>query len=288
MEASPAVLNVNFDEMRAVVDVGLRRASAFLKIGQNGIKDIAGISFNLTTSLQYNFWPENIEAATVELVAREYDSWLVGACLRELDLFYGLFLDRVWWAIEVGELHGTSVRSDHQFNQSFAKDTSIANKQKKVADKLSIADHFDQLNSLGNARNCLAHHAGLVRARDCNNVERDTLTIAWRAADIFASRGGTELFVREMPFDTHQLPGDGMVQLLMRFDERSLTFHAGENIVLEQRQIAELCMFYALLRDEVLRGVSVFLASKGIVAPESKQEDFLAEKTDTNFQDPVN
>lgn len=68
--------------------------------------------------------------------------------MRELDLFYGLFLDKLWLAIEVGELHGTEVRFDHVFDPKFARKTNVASKQNDVSTKLGMADYLEELNSL--------------------------------------------------------------------------------------------------------------------------------------------
>jgi hypothetical protein len=123
--------------------------------------------------------------------------------LRELDLFYGLFLDRLWFAVEIGELHGSVVPIDCTFDQKFSRKTNIASKQKGVATKLNTADHFDELYSLSLARNALAHHAGTVRsATDCNSIDRDSLTVKWRAFDVLVSRDGQEQVVHQAPFDT--------------------------------------------------------------------------------------
>lgn len=266
----PNISNINIDiaAMREVVELAIRRASAFVRFGLDDLDAWDGGNFNLTSSIVYQFWPEEITADFRDAAREEYRAWLVGSCLRELDLFYGLFLDKLWFAIEVGELHGSRVRSDHMFDPKFARKTNVAAKQCAVAVKLGIADHFSELNSLSLARNALTHHAGIVRSPfDCNNDARDSLIIQWLAFDMLVSRDGEERVVNHTPFDTHTLPGDGPVKVCLRFTPREFVVPAGHQIKLTHSQIAELSMFYRILCDKAIAGYVSFLEEKGILPP---------------------
>ncbi|ASP20374.1 hypothetical protein ANTHELSMS3_01685 [Antarctobacter heliothermus] len=267
-------INIDLDAMREVVNRAIRRASAFVRFGLDDLDERDGGDFNLTASIVYNFWPEEITSEFRDAAREEYRAWLVGSCLRELDLFYGLFLDKLWFAIEVGDLHGTSVRSDYMFDPKFARKTNVAAKQSAVAVKLGISDHLSELNSLSLARNALTHHAGVVRSPfDCNNDTRDTLIMQWLAFDMLASRDGEERVVDHAPFDTHTLPGDGPVQIGLRFTPREIVVPAGHQIKLTHPQIAELCMFYKVLCDKTLDGYRSFLREKGILPPGPDEDD---------------
>jgi len=267
-------INIDIDAMREMVNLAIRRASAFVRFGLDDLDARDGGDFNLTASIVYNFWPEEITSDFRDAAREEYRAWLVGSCLRELDLFYGLFLDKLWFAIEVGELHGSSVRSDYTFDPKFSRKTNVSAKQRSVAVKLGIADHFAELNSLSLARNALTHHAGVVRSPfDCNNDARDTLIIQWLAFDMLASRDGEERVVDHAPFDTHTLPGDGPVQIGLRFTPRELVVPAWHQIKLTHSQIAELCMFYKILCDKAIAGYMSFLKVKGILPPDPDEAD---------------
>jgi hypothetical protein len=188
-EPKTSNITIDIDAMREVVNRAIRRASAFVRFGLDDLDERDGGDFNLTASIVYNFWPEEISSEFRDAAREEYRAWLVGSCLRELDLFYGLFLDKLWFAIEVGDLHGTSVRSDYMFDPKFARKTNVAAKQCEVAVKLGISDHFSELNSLSLARNALTHHAGVVRSPfDCNNDTRDKRVILPQPTYLEASR----------------------------------------------------------------------------------------------------
>ncbi|NIZ11109.1 hypothetical protein [Pseudooceanicola sp. HF7] len=271
----PMVHNVkiDIDAMREMVNLAIRRVSAFVRFGLDDLDARDGGDFNLAASIVYRFWPEEITSDSRDAAREEYRAWLVGSCLRELDLFYGLFLDKLWFAIEVGELHGSRIRSDHTFDPKFARKTNVAAKQRAVAIKLEISDYFAELNSLSLARNALTHHAGVVRSpSDCNNDARNTLIIQWLAFDMLARRGSEERVVDHAPFDTHTLPGDGPVEIGLRFTPRELIFPAGHQIKLAHSQIAELSMFYKILCDKAIAGYKSFLKEKGILQPESDED----------------
>ena len=125
--------------------------------------------------------------------------------------------------------------------------------------KLRTPDHFDQLNSLSLARNALTHNAGWVRSpEDCNSAGRDQLEVKWIALDLIAERDGAEEVLAELPFRVEA--GDVVG---IRFTERSLNVPAGTKIVLTHLHLAELCVFYSVIADEVVRGLLAMLRGRG-------------------------
>ncbi len=266
--SATGTIRINFGEMSELVSLSIRRVSAFLRFGLDDLEARDGGDFRLTAGMHYHFWPEEVSKAGRDAAREEYRSWLVGSCLRELDLFYGLFLDRVWWAVEVGELHGTAVQSEHRFDAKFARDTNVAKKQKRVAEKLGTADHSEELNSLSLARNALTHRAGMVRSPvDCNNAARDVLEVKWLAIGVLASRGGEDRVVATMPFDTWELPGEGAIQIEPRLTQRVLRFPANSMVALSLPQLAELCWFYKIMGAKTIEGLTGFYRTRGLLPP---------------------
>lgn len=121
-----APVRVDIDQMKGLVDTAVRRASAFVRLGLDGLPERGRDDFNLDASLHYQFWPKEIDEQSRAAVREEFSAWLVGSCLRELDLFYGLFLDRVWFAIEASELHGREVPSDYVFDSKFPESLAFS------------------------------------------------------------------------------------------------------------------------------------------------------------------
>jgi hypothetical protein len=263
-----AKIEINLPEAAELVAIGVRRASAFLRLGLDGLEDRGKGDFNLAAGLNYQFWPAQLTDKDREATRGEYSSWLVGACLQQLDLFYGLFLDRIWFAIEVAGLHGTNVKSDYKFDRKFERDTNVARKHAAVAEKLGVNPHADALNSLSLARNALTHHAGVIRSTDCNNPPaRDVLELQWLALDATISRGGVERLLKGEVFDTAELPSEGESELALKVGVRRMAVPAGQQFVLIPSQIAELCMFYLIMRDQVVSGLIDLLRVKRLLAP---------------------
>ena len=264
-------IQLNFDDIKNIMHTGIRRASSFVRLGLDDLDQRGLGDFNLAAGVEYRFWPEVISEADRSAVKEEYKGWLVGNCLRELDLFYGLFLDKIWFALELGELHGTIVRSDYMFDNKFSRQTNGANKHKAIAEKLGNPAHFEILNSISLARNALTHHAGVIRSpTDCNNDGRDRLSMKWLALCMVASRGGAEIVVDQMPFDTELLPGTGETTTAMRLVEKTIETQAGQRLELSGAQLSELCMFYTIVCDQVIAALGKFVASKGIPMPDVK------------------
>lgn len=287
--SEPLIANIQFntDEIREIVSIGVRRASAFVRLGLDGLEDRGKNDFNLSAGVNYQFWPRDLSDDHRGSVRDEFRSWLVGSCLRELDLFYSLFLDRVWEAIELSEHIGTSVRSDYVFGKSFLAKTNVGEKHREVARKLEIADEYEALNSLSLARNALAHHAGIVRApRDCNNASRNALQAQWLALEPFVTRGGVERVLNGDIIHTNELPGEGPSKICARVVLRSQTFVAGEKIVFTAAQLAELCLFYILLRNNVIASLTAFIKSKGVLILPPQGQASLSLHTEGDIQDP--
>lgn len=265
-EQITGTIEINLDAMREVVNLAIRRVTAFVRFGVDDLDGRDGGDFNLAASIVYRFWPENISTEHRDAAREEYRGWLIGSCLRELDLFFGIFLDKIWFAIEVSELHGTLVRSDHVFDQKFSRQTNVAAKHKEVASKLGITHYLDELNSLSLARNALSHNAGVVRSPfDCNDDARGRLAIKWLAFDMVVSRDGEERVVDQSLFDTYTLPGAGPVEVSLQFASREINVPAGNQIRLSNSQIAELCMFYKILCDKAITGYTASLTKKSIL-----------------------
>lgn len=260
-------VTVDIDQIREIPRIANRRASAFIRFGLDGLDERDGGDFALDGGIAYNFWPSEVTQDQRKQAREEFRSWLIGSCLRELDLFYGIFLDKVWFALEAADLHGTSIPFDYTFDSKFARDSNVANKQKRIAERLEIESYFEELNSLSLARNSLAHHAGIVRAPvDCNNDTRDRLVVKWLAMEMIARRGDTEHVVVDLPLDTHSLPGEGEIQLVASFVNHTLEIPGGQKLSFTHHQLAELCLFYDIMAGKTTGALIAMLRAEGKVA----------------------
>lgn len=266
MEDQPPItasISVNLADMFRIAQVGVWRASAFLKIGLHDLHADHHADFDLSGGVQYRFWPSPLPRETAEAAVDEYRHWLIGSCLKELDQFFSLFLDRAWWVIEAASLHNQRVASDHMFDQKFAGTTNVATKIERVAAAVGFIPELECFHSLSLARNALTHGAGRVRNRDCN--EENGLLLTWVAAAMVIKDGDREIVWRDRPADTYQVEDPGGAAVLLRFDRQYARFGLGEKIELSHENLAEICWFYQQQASLVHNQILEHLRQLGIV-----------------------
>lgn len=274
MEHSPdnahnkKLINLNIDRLNDMMNVAVRRVSAFIHLGLDGAEERVRNDFSLESGITYKFWPDAIsEEDRIELII-EYRSWLLGMALRELDAMYSLFLDNIWLALEAAELNGNIVAKGFEFDNKFKKKTNVAEKQRLVCEKLEIDGNIDEFKSLSLARNALAHNSGIIRKPiDCNDLSRGTLILRWLTFQMIVLRDGNERIVERTPFDIHELPGNGEIFVSIRYVQRQIQIKSGQRILLTHEQIAELCMFYKIEADKLISKLLDKLRSSGILVP---------------------
>jgi hypothetical protein len=258
-------IQINLTEMTELMNVAIRRASSFARLGLDDLEKRGNGDFNLSTKISYQFWPAAISDTDRDAAREEFRAWIAGSCLRELDLFYSIFLDKTWRAIELTELHQKVVHAGFRFDNKFEKKTNVARKQQMVCDKLNIESHFDALNSLSLGRNALAHRAGFIKAPNhCNNSARDALELKWFAFDFVLERDGVQKNLEIYVIDKTELPDGGETTVYLKNFDRRLIVKAGEKLILSLEHLAELCMFYFILHSKVKDGLVEFMKGKGI------------------------
>lgn len=263
-------IKLDLDQLARIMDVGIRRASAFLKLGIQ-IADIdMPEDMSLTGGVSFNFWPKELSKEVKENIREEFRAWLIGSCLRELDQHLAIFLDRAWRIIELSELHGRRMQSSEliEFDKDFVDDTNTFRKFKALSDKIEIDLAEDCHNSLSLARNSLTHGLGRVRRRDCNRDK--SLEVLWIAPQAVIRDGDKEFVIRDEVFDTHKVESPSGAVVSIHFVKHGKTIKLGDNIDFSPHELAELCFFYKQQADVARAAVSDYLKAKGI-APASKK-----------------
>lgn len=256
-EDKPAItakISINLADMLQIAHVGVLRASAFLKIGLHDLHGDHHADFDLSGGVHYRFWPNQISRETVETTVDEYRHWLIGSCLKELDQYFSLFLDRAWWVLELALLNNTRVASGHMFDQKFAGTTNVATKINRVAAVVGFRPEMECFESLSLARNALTHGAGRVRDRDCN--DNNDLLLTWIAATMIIKDGDREVVYRDTPADTYQVESPDGAEVILRFDRQYARYQIGQKVELSSHNLAEICAFYSqqasLVHDKIL------------------------------------
>lgn len=276
MEDQPPItasISLNLADMLRIAQIGVWRASAFLKIGLHDLHADHHADFDLSSVAKHQFWPSPLPRETAEAAVDEYRHWLIGSCLKDLDQYFSLFLDRAWWVLEAASLHNKPVASDYTFDRKFPNTTNVAAKLEKVAAKIGIEPALECFRSLSLARNALTHGAGIVRERDCN--EENALQIIWVALNFVIKDGDREIPVQDAA--GYEIKGPGPAQVFLRYDRQYTRFALGEKIELSQENLAEICWFYQQLASLVHNQILEHLRQLGIVdttaGPDGRNEN---------------
>jgi hypothetical protein len=256
-------LVVDFAELREISYKGVRRAAAFLGIGLPVTENYVPESLSLTQYSMWQFFPEPIPKSVGMEAVSEFRSWLVGNALRELDLFFNLFLDAIWNTAAWSELHGTRVRSTHTIEQ-IASETNGAKKFSKVMRKLGDPKpDTSMLWSLSNARNCLSHNGGIVAPRYAKFD--GALLIRWIGLEARLQQGERYIVLPPVIVDAFQAPDPSQeADVVIVVVEREKRFAIGEKIDLRPEELHEICFYYQQLTDQVVKGLADSLKARGI------------------------
>ncbi|WP_375206767.1 hypothetical protein [Hyphococcus sp.] len=258
-----AKFSIDLQQMLDIMFVGARRTSAFLRLGLDNLDTSTPEDFVLGKGNLYSFWPENLADKDKAHAKEEYSAWLTGSCLKELDHYFALFLDDVWFKCELAELHNKLVPSHLVVgDRKFQADTNVASKLKKISERIGCDTHAEAFSSLSLARNCLTHGMGKVRNRDLNS--EDSLRISWLAIHAYVDDGKKEISLNKSfeKNETLYFPNGG--NLFVRIEEFSHAFKIGEKIAISLQQIAEICWFYIHQATKVHAAMLTYLQDKGI------------------------
>ena len=265
-EAGPkrAEINLDLDQLVSIMHVGIRRSSAFLKLGiQIADLEMPG-DMVLTGGMSFNFWPNNLSDEVKEGIRKEFRAWLIGSCLRELDQHLSLFLDQAWHLLRLSELHGKTLPSSEmiEFDKRFAAETNTSRKFAALKEKIDIEIAADSHNSLSLARNSLTHGMGRVRSRDCN---RDSaLEVLWISPEGFLQDGDKEILLRDAVFERYLISSPEGATVTLRFTKHRKIFKLGEQIEFSAHELAEICFFYHQQAEVTKAGMLNYFKAKGI------------------------
>ncbi len=272
-QSNPVQLHFDLNAIKEISIKGVRRAAAFLAIGLSSTADPSKVSLHLPSASMWRFLPDGVPDEEVRRVVAEFQNWIVGNALRELDASFSVFLDQVWAVNEWLKLHGTAVRSDHKI-KSIEADTNAANKYERILHKLGADDpDISKLQSLSTFRNCLTHARGVVTDRHVNGGT--SLTIRWLALEIRLQQGNRHVVVPHKIGPTGiQAPDPSMpADVVGVVVERSRSFGVGTQAKIEASDLHEICWFYLNLTDRIVAKLTESLAARGIpkTVPQSMQ-----------------
>lgn len=254
-------VTINLDLLKSIGTKGVLRASGFLGLAFQRPDAPLPTSATLHGTNTYIFLPDPLpRELAIELIT-EFNAWLIGNALQELDRYFSLFIDEVWRLLDLTENHGQVVPAGFAVTE-ISQDTNAARKYEKVAERLAIADpRSDRLWTISNARNCLVHAAGRVRDRDTNDAT-GRLKLVWMAMEYRITQGENYVVFGDEP--VHAPDPNQEATMVMAVVDREKFFDVGAPITLTPRELQELCLYYSIVIDTVMAALGQWFAAKGI------------------------
>jgi hypothetical protein len=187
-------LSIDIAGIQDIAQRGARRAIAFIGLGLQATRDGPPKSVTLESRFAVHWFPDPLPLEAAEEIGREYEAWLIGSALKELDLYFALFLDEVWEWTRLSEFHGRQFPPGFGRDQKFRNNTNVGKKLQQVEAALGVkgisSDFFDGYSF---ARNALTHNAGVVRTQDTN--QSGALSIRWHAPTVVIKADGEEYLI---------------------------------------------------------------------------------------------
>lgn len=260
----PRQVILDLDEVRAPLSVGARRAKMFITLGSRPLEGELELDALMGPRTRLQIFGQALTEVQQASAKAEYAAWVTDSALRDLDLHFHLFLDRIWWAWQVAA-HGPLVPEGF-VPQGIESETNSATKAKRVLEALGEAEpdvaHF---RSLSNARNVLAHHVGIVPPEKA--FHDGQLQVSWLAmTQRFIDEDGVE-----HPWDeeTGQIHSDRPTRFQVTYEVVARRFAPGERVRLTPHEVVQIALFYEIEGGKIFERLFQRLQDVG-VAPAAK------------------
>lgn len=237
----------NPNKMLEVVKLGTRRAAAFVAVAKRAWAAEPIRSLEIDAPFTYKIFPDEVSAELSDQVKSNFRSWTTGNALLEIERHVSLFLDSVYRNLVILSYHNKILVNsiDERFRRFEQK-----NVERKILIVLEEFGHefriLPHVSGWVNARNCLAHRAGLVGPRDCSDGE-EFLQISWRRM---------EVLLNHEPIPHGQVRGTYVqagASLGMRLGTTEKRIAVGKMIELSEAEILEICMTVDVLSENFIK-----------------------------------
>lgn len=267
-------LTFDFAGMQGRAAIGVRRAAVFLGVAERFLEGDFPQSLSLGKNVIRQFVPDPYPPELLEQLRENWQAWIIGSALREVDQFLSLFLDEAYDLIQQAKIVSREQSPNFHW-KGIEKQTNVADKHKIV---ISACDeftgvhleHYACIASLSNARNCLAHDRGIITQKRVNHA--GVLVVQWLSLRTIIRQGDREVDFEtvEAPYATDPNGPDAYVAL--RNDLMRKEFALGELIRFTPDELATICLFYQTIIESVTSQVQKYCRKSGVVFPEQSHQ----------------
>jgi hypothetical protein len=181
-------LNLDFAKLGEIGLLGVRRASAFVALGQRAWSDETISSLALDVPFGFQLFPDPLPDNLAKEVRSNFRTWLCGAAISEMMQGLSLFADECYMiATYVTFKDGRVLQEGLDSIARCRSDTNFASKLKRLAADFGVGSELlEHADGWTRARNAYAHNRGVVRERDCT-PDTNQLTVTWRQFELSAN-----------------------------------------------------------------------------------------------------
>jgi hypothetical protein len=258
-------VSLNFANLLDRGLVGIRRAAAFVALGQRAWTDESIKSVTLQVPMGFQVLPDPLPDQLANDLRSTFRTWLCGAAISELILGLSTFADEYFQiATYLSFKNGKVTQEGLTSIQQCKNDTNLASKLSRISRvdsfQLGLLDHA---NGWSLARNAFAHHHGIVRERDCT-PGRDCLIVSWRQFEFQVNGEKVETIIG--------LHVEANSTISFTFGSGQKTFAIGERLEFSEQEITNVCLTAFLHVQEMVtelekRANSVVAASNTDTLP---------------------
>lgn len=266
-------VKVDYDKIREIAALGVRRASVFMGIGTNVGKIYPPVSHQLDDRAQYIFVASNVPEKDRRAFIDEFQNWIIANGLRELVETYSVFLTASYQTYLLVESGGIAVAELAKKTSEFERD-NVSVQLETLTKSLGVKNTYgDMFDSLRQARNCLSHRMGVVSPKDVNTNDGQFL-LRWHYQALFA----IEESGKETLLDLNRTSEDGITletpgKIVMRPHVKEKATPLGSPIRLDRHELSEICWAVQVAGDYIHLANMEFAKSKGVnILPKENQQ----------------
>lgn len=238
--AESRAVTFNLDHVIEILRNGIRRADVFMGIGLNAAEADPALSHVLSPDNLHhiNLVKTNLTLEEKAHVAAEFGKWVRANGLRELIETVSLFLDKLYEPLFIvhrgADKDGNKLERPDRFER-----LGIVDKIESMSGVLPVSDDDKRmLSAMNRMRNCYVHRRGIVGGRDLDE-QADAMTVRWLAFDMQVEEPDGNV-IPESELYGRVLEQGGVVQI--KVVERTRSFRQGTEVVLEKRDLKEICL----------------------------------------------
>jgi hypothetical protein len=226
-------LHINLDVLANIGQRGVRRATAFVAMGQKAWTDESIRSATVDTVFPIRLLPDPMPQELADEVRRNFRLWVIGNAITEIVQGLSLFADDCYETAMLVRYHGKPVPQDALTKvRRCRSDTNLHSKLGRIEEdsgiRLPLLDYSDGWTR---ARNTLAHNNGIVRERDFS-PDSQVLTVKWRHFQLSIDGEKIDNIIG------HTVEKGGM--LGFQFAPASKDFKLGDQISFSEQEILDV------------------------------------------------